>query len=918
MLKNSVLFLLLYWGTITGILAQLSTDDVTDFEELLAQRNYSQALSYARALNSRQQPESIEKAHSRLLLSRAFQENRQFDKAEKILDSLLHENQFLHFPNLLTETWFQKGILSDSQNREATAVNYFLKVDSMTNGGNITPRLQTRALTAIGDLLFQWRYMKIASGYSKPSHFYGKALKVAEQTGDSTAWYSLKLRLAFLAVGNPAKKLEAIPPVFDESIIYFKQNKEIIPLLEALHRLSKLHTIRGNTNEAEALYMEYIRIAKEYNLTENEAQGNWQFAILLENIQKLPEAIGAYEKAKLLYESEKPMFAPTNYSAVLGALAGLYRKTGQLDKAFDHLVLFHNIRDSVDAMAQMDRVKELDSRYQSEEKDNAISLLELKNQQKNTQILSMLLVGILILSATFFYFYRQKHKIKLAKQISQLDSLKRTFFANISHEFRTPLTLIKSPVQQLQSTADDNAQKQLSLIDSNANRMLDLVDQLLELSKMDSGELQIILKKGDVSSFLHSLIESFEFQAKENSIDFEVEILPGGDTYFFDKDIFTKIVTNLLGNAFKYHDKGSPISFHASIKNRQLCFEVSNDNSQLMEGDVKKLFDRFYQKNAANPGAGIGLALVKDLVDVYEGTITARKVEKKLTFSVTLPLDKNKKNVVIIEEKSESDYPHTPAYFENEEELPILLIADDNSDIRTVLVAIFAQDYVVIQAENGQEAYEAALKEIPDCIIADVMMPKMDGFSLAKNLKQNELTASVPVILLTAKTGDKARLEGLQSHADAYLTKPFNHEIVKATVLQQLQERKKLRERYSRELVLKPLDIIINSADEKFIDRLEKVLETEIASPAFTSEAFAEKMHLSRMQLHRKLKLLLGVSATEFIRNERLKAAAELLGNKSLSVSEVAYSVGFNDVGYFSKSFKETYGFPPSEYKKEI
>src|SRR5690606_13988841 len=141
------------------------------------------------------------------------------------------------------------------------------------------------------------------------------------------------------------------------------------------------------------------------------------------------------------------------------------------------------------------------------------------------------------------------------------------------------------------------------------------------------------------------------------------------------------------------------------------------------------------------------------------------------------------------------------------------------------------------QAENGQEAYEAALKEIPDCIIADVMMPKMDGFSLAKNLKQNELTASVPVILLTAKTGDKARLEGLQSHADAYLTKPFNHEIVKATVLQQLQERKKLRERYSRELVLKPLDIIINSADEKFIDRLEKVLETEIASPAFTSEA---------------------------------------------------------------------------------
>lgn len=914
MLKRLWLTLLLIIAHIIGLSAQLSATDVSNFERLIVQRKHAQAIDYIHSLDIAQKPRSLEKAHSRLLLAKAYGENRQFNLADNILDSLLNTRFFTQNPSFLAEAWLYKGNFAIVQNKEAIAIDYFLKVDSIADQHQSVPHLQIRALNTVGGLLFSWRYIGTETGYSKPSHFFEKALSIAEELNDSTEWYNLKFRLAFLEFGNPQNKLEPIPPIFDKAITYFKKEKEITRLIAAYKMLPQIHILRGNMKEAEVIYKEYIRLSQEHDITGEEAIAHWRYGVLLGNLGRTDEAIEAFEKAKKLFESEKPMHTLASYNAVIGSLANMYRKTGRMEEAFDHLGMFHKIKDSLDIVAQREKAKELDTKYQTAEKNKAITLLEVKNQQKNVQILLMLLVGLLITVGAFFYFYRQQHKIKLAKQISELDSLKRTFFANISHEFRTPLTLIKSPVQQLRSTADENAQKHINLIDNNANRMLELVDQLLELSKIDSGTLQIILKKDNIHSFIHNLVEPFEFQAKESNVDFEVEIIPTKESFFYDKDIFTKIITNLLNNAFKYHEKDTPIFFHSQVKDNRLYVEVSNKNSQIKESDLKKMFERFYQKNTSNTGDGIGLALVKDLVEVYEGNIIPRLESGKIIFSVELPLDKNRKNAVIIEENKDLSSVNTPAT-RGSEDLPVLLIADDNTDIRTVLVDIFTPDFIIIQAKNGKEAYKAAQREVPDCIIADIMMPEMDGFTLARNLKENEITATVPVVLLTAKKTDDDHLQGMLSHADAFLTKPFNHEIVKATVWQQLQERKKLQERYSRELVLKPVDIIINSADEKFIVRLEKVLEAELTNSDFSSEDFAEKMHLSRMQLHRKLKSLLGVSATEFIRNERLKVAAGLLKNNQLTISEVAYTVGFNDVGYFSKSFKEVYGLSPSGFQ---
>lgn len=442
--------------------------------------------------------------------------------------------------------------------------------------------------------------------------------------------------------------------------------------------------------------------------------------------------------------------------------------------------------------------------------------------------------------------------------------------------------------------------------------MLELVDQMLELSKIDSGHLKLLFKDGDVGSFLSAIIEPFAFQAKERAMQFETSIQKIAQNSSFDKDVIEKIVTNLITNAFKYTPENEVIRFTSSINNGKLKIVVSNTGSTVQKDNLPQFFERFYQNNEQNPGVGIGLALVKELVALYDGTIETQLNNGELSFVVCLPMAVANENAVVIPTKSEVNKIENQIDLQTE--LPIVLLVDDNTDIRKILKSIFVQEYTVLEAQDGEEALQIAQKEIPDCIVSDVMMPKMDGFSFTSAIKNNELTSFIPVVLLTAKTSDQAHLDGLNSTADAFLTKPFNNDIVKATVHQLIAERKKLHTRYSQELVLKPMDIVVHSLDQKFIGKLQVILEKELDNSEFSAEDFALAIGLSRMQLHRKLKTLLGVSATEFIRNERLKAAADLLKKGKGTVSEIAYATGFNNISYFSKCFKEMFSVTPSDY----
>ena len=606
-------------------------------------------------------------------------------------------------------------------------------------------------------------------------------------------------------------------------------------------------------------------------------------------------------------------------SEAYNQLSDYFSSQNNYKEALNSQKNYYVYRDSIFKENTNSAIADLETKYETEKKEKEISVLTAKNElsQQQKKIQTYLFIGILCLGLFMggFLFYSYRNKLKTAQKLKELNDLKSRFFANISHEFRTPLTLIKSPLQLLKTDGNTAEQaKHLAMIEQHSDRMLSLVDQLLQLSKIDSGQLKLLLQESPLFPFLETLVEPFNVNATNAGFIFKKSIEKTPQLYWFDKDVIEKIITNLLSNALKYSPQGKSISFGAKIENDELQITVKNTAGHLETKDVSRLFERFYQDKQNSEGVGIGLALVKELVTLYKGDITAILENQILTFHVKLPLNKEQlKEVSIITKKNnvETILQNSVSDFE---ELPILLVVDDNADIRLVLKNLFQKKYHVLEAIDGVSGLKIAMNEIPDIIISDVTMPNMDGFELIEALKYSEVTSSIPIILLTAKTSDESRLKGLQHEADDYITKPFNHEILMAKVQQLIETRHKLRERYSKELVLKPTDIAITSADEKFIACLQGVIDKELTNTDFSVDDFAKTVGMSRMQLHRKLKTLLGVSATEFLRNERLKAAAILLKKGAINVSEIAYQVGFNDVSYFSKCFRETFGMTPTEF----
>jgi signal transduction histidine kinase/DNA-binding response OmpR family regulator len=909
-------FILLFIGCIFNLHAQLSPSQVATFDSLIERKHNEKAYEFIKTLDAVQKKGSIEKVHSKILLASILGEQKHYEQAEFILDSLFKTPSLHKHKELLALSYLRKGIVAHLQNKDSDAIENYLKVDSIADAINTIPKLQVRALVNLGNRIFSTQYQGNNSKFSKSEDFYLKALTIAETINDSSEWYQVKIKLAFIEAGNPQQKAIGIPPIFNDAIRYFETHQDLDNLFAVYNRLPKLYMLNGDLAKAELLYKDYIQLTQDHNLINNEAKAKWLYGHFLKTSGRTAESISMLESAKELFKQDTSGDL-TPYTSTLGMLANQYKEIGRLNEAYETLELYHNVKDSIDRDAELVKVKALDAKYQSEKKEQEIALLKAENAVKETQkYIYIGLVGLLLVGCIAIY-WMYRNKLKTAEKIKELNTLKSRFFANISHEFRTPLTLIKSPVQSLRTQVETSQQPQLDMIEVNSNRMLELVDQLLELSKIDSGHLKLILKQGHLSSFLNSIVEPFAYQSKTLQKPLQVDIEETASNILFDKDVIEKIVSNLLSNALKYGEDGITVHFTSNLIDANLQMTVSNTTNLLTSKDLPKLFERFYQSKTSNDGAGIGLALVKELVQLYEGTIDVQLNNQQLTFTVKLPLHSNLKHAIVTSShgKSESQTSETD---ETANDLPIVLVVDDHPEIRQVIAAIFENDYQVLQAKNGKDALQMAQKEIPDIVISDIMMPEMDGFEFCKQIKNNELTSFIPIILLTAKTSDTTHVEALQSTADAFLTKPFNHDVLKATVIQQLQERKKLQSHYSQELILKPTEVLINSVDEKFINRLQEVFQQEFANPDFNTELFASKMTMSRMQLHRKLKSLFGISATEFVRNERLKTAADLMKNKQLSISEIAYGVGFNDLYYFSKCFKDLYKIAPSEYQKSL
>ncbi len=550
------------------------------------------------------------------------------------------------------------------------------------------------------------------------------------------------------------------------------------------------------------------------------------------------------------------------------------------------------------------------------------------------------LVPIIVLDTVIFmslitYLDLLHFKRSLEREkIASINEIKTNFFTNISHEFRTPLTLISGPIQS-ELQREDLTPKQrdnFRIIKRNADRLLNLVDQLLSISKTESKDIRLHITKQNVISFVGSIIEGFQYLAIQKGIEFNTQLNAAKQDTWFDKEVIDKIINNLLSNAIKYTPENGTINCSASVKNGLFYFDIENTGKGLTKDQQEKIFERFYQLDVNSDGVGIGLSLIKDLTYLHKGNISVKsEINKTTTFSLQIPIEKSVfPKDSILEVYAEQIVPHLHESIVRSDSLeevlddtmlhsdkPILLIVDDNKDILTYVGSIFSSQYAIIKAVNGKEGVDLAIKHIPDIIISDVMMPEMSGTELCQTLKTDQRTSHIPIILLTAKAGEDNELTGFETGADAYIIKPFKEELLKVRVEKLIESRKKLQLYYSKNNSLKKGKTIkAPLAEQQFLERLQDVLDQHLTENSFNAVMFSDILGMSRMQLHRKLKAIIGVSTSEFIKIERLKLALEKLKKPTSNISDIAYDIGFNDHAYFSKCFKEKYHCTPTEYQK--
>lgn len=585
---------------------------------------------------------------------------------------------------------------------------------------------------------------------------------------------------------------------------------------------------------------------------------------------------------------------------------------------------------------------------------------------------------VLLFTARKYELNRQKHihlaemEHREAENLKEINELKTRFFANISHEFRTPLTLIEGPLQQLRTgTFAGNIQEAYEMMLRNTRRLQRLVNQLLDLSKLESHGMIVRAQHGDLVSTIKSIAASFESAAARKRIRFQILINEASLPSWYDNDVVEKVLVNLLSNAFKFTPEDGTVTLSMKVAERSrhaslIELSVADTGIGIPAEFQEKIFDRFFQVDSSHTreqeGTSIGLSLVKELVELHRGTVTVVSIpEKGSLFTVRLPLNIENSNVglhsmvshettnnfeqpdkLLDDAKEDSKHPDMVSHIAAEEighrdmrsrnsvdesgyqetiindtsdsARDCLLIIEDNDDMRKYIRSVINGRYTIIEAVNGSEGITKALDAIPDIIISDVMMPKMDGFEVCKKIKSDHRTSHIPVILLTAKAGQDHKLEGLETGADEYLVKPFDAKELFLRLYNILEQRKKQREHLQRELTKFPKAENLLSSDDRFLNKVFDILGQQYSNPDFDIASFAEATAMSRMQLHRKIKALTGYAPGELLRHFRLKRAAELLKYRTGNISEIAYQVGFNNLSHFAGQFHEKYGVNPSEY----
>ena len=549
-----------------------------------------------------------------------------------------------------------------------------------------------------------------------------------------------------------------------------------------------------------------------------------------------------------------------------------------------------------------------------------------------------------------FLIYRLKHEVSVEQQVTDM---KLRFFTNISHELRTPLTLIEGPLEYILRRADLNKEvrEQLQVVERNTHRMLRLVNQILDFRKIQNHKMKLCVEQVDIVAFVRKIMENFESVAESNKIDFIFESEQDELKLWVDADKVEKIVFNLLSNAFKYTQPGKTITVFIHDNEGSVTVGVQDQGIGIPESRKNSLFVRFetlLDKNLFNPNSsGIGLSLVKELVEMHHATI---RVESKEGEGSCFMVDflKGKEhygeevefvlsdNVQMMDAISKQEVPDevvaaaagdsVAGEKEKSETVPeaTMLLVEDNLELRFFLRSIFGSRFRIIEAVNGVEGLEKAVKFVPDIIISDIMMPEKDGITLVRELREELTTSHIPIVLLTAKTDMDTKLQSLKLGADSYITKPFSATYLEARVDNLLARRQRLRQFYCDRLMnINPSEVeneeeevdMMSDQDRRFLDRLTDFMERNIDNGELVVDDLVHEMAVSRSVFFKKLKSLTGLAPIEFIKEMRVKRAAQLIETGEFNMTQISYMVGINDPRYFSKCFKQRFGMTPTEYK---
>jgi signal transduction histidine kinase/ligand-binding sensor domain-containing protein/DNA-binding response OmpR family regulator len=558
---------------------------------------------------------------------------------------------------------------------------------------------------------------------------------------------------------------------------------------------------------------------------------------------------------------------------------------------------------------------------------------------------------ISIITGVFLQISRARIKLKRFLQIEkiqhehdlEISKIKDDFYTKVTHEFRTPLTLVLGPLEQIREKykSDNYLAGQLILIKRNVTRLLLLINELLDFGKIENAGIQVLVSEMNIVDYFKQVANNFEAHARIHKINFEVKSDSPEIKVWFDKNKLDKVFYNLLSNAFKFTEDNGAIKCNIAIKEQFVSIIVKDNGIGIPGDDLKNIFTKYF--SASNSGnqfsTGIGLYLSKEIVLLHKGTISAKNNSGKgCSFEVLLPLGNShftQNEIQVKEIRSDEYFPLVTddddsqviveenflKNTENEENRSVILIVEDNPDVRTFIKCELEKNYEILEASNGQHGLEIAFEKIPDLVVSDIMMPGLDGRSLCFQLKNDERTSHIPIILLTALSDIENRIEGLDLGADSYITKPFHPKHLIVRVKKLLQLRKVLHEKYNRQidqvqigLNYEPQEIEKASVDEQFMQRLIEIVEKHMSDSNFELDDLCNEVGMKYLQLYRKVKAITNLTLKQFIMTIKMKTAAKMIETRKFNISEVAYDVGFSSPAYFSESFRKYFGMTPTEY----